>query len=525
MTATVRRRKPESPKPAGNGSQPARRALAKAPTGIPGLDEITNGGLPRGRPTLVCGGAGCGKTLLAMEFLVRGALDYDEPGVFMSFEETPDDLVENAQSLGFDLRRLGARRRLQLDYVQLERDKLTESGDYDLDGLFIRLGHAIETIGAKRVVLDTIELLFSGLSDRFVVRAELARLFRWLKTKRVTAIVTGEREGEHLTRHGLEEFVSDCVILLDQRVVGQSATRRLRILKYRGSAHGGNEMPFLIDDHGLSVLPITSLGLAHQASTTHVPTGVAGLDAMFGKKGFYRGNSVLLSGTAGTGKSSVASHFAEAACRRGERCLYFALEESPSQITRNMRSVGIDLEPWIRRDLLRVRAQRPTALGLEAHLVAMHRLIDDWKPHVVVVDPITNLIAVGTETEVKAMLARLIDFAKLRQVTALFTSLTGGGGAAEQTDLGVSSLMDVWMLLGNPEANGERNRTIQIVKARGMAHSNQVREFVMTAHGVVLLDVSRRADGSVAIGSARGTQQQALISPCPDPASRIRPSR
>lgn len=503
MTPTVRRRKSAPTKRAGNGSPPARRPLAKAPTGIPGLDEITNGGLPRGRPTLVCGGAGCGKTLLAMEFLVRGALDFDEPGVFMSFEETTDDLVENAQSLGFDLQRLSARRRLLLDYVQLERDKLTESGEYDLEGLFIRLGHAIDAIGAKRVVLDTIELLFSGLSDKFVVRAELVRLFRWLKTKRVTAIVTGEREGEHLTRHGLEEFVSDCVILLDQRVMEQSATRRLRILKYRGSAHGGNEMPFLIDDHGLSVLPITSLGLTHQASTAHVSTGVAGLDAMFGKKGFFRGNSVLVSGTAGTGKSSVASHFAEAACRRGERCLYFAFEESPDQIIRNMRSIGIDLEPWTRRDLLRVHAQRPTALGLEAHLVAMHRLIDEWKPRVVIVDPVTNMTAVGSEIEVKAMLARLIDFMKLRQITALFTSLTEGGAAAERTDLGVSSLMDVWMLLGNPEANGERNRTIQIVKARGMAHSNQVREFVMTDQGVVLLDVSRRADGSVAIGSAR----------------------
>ena len=508
MTPAVRRRKPEPGERGGNGRRPARRPIAKAPTGIVGLDEITNGGLPRGRPTLVCGGAGCGKTLLAMEFLVRGVLKYDEPGVFMSFEETVDDLVENALSLGFDLRRLSTRRRLLLDHVRLERAELTETGEYDLEGLFVRLGHAIDSIGARRVVLDTIETLFSGLSDRFVVRAELARLFRWLKTRRVTAIVTGEREAEHLTRHGLEEYVSDCVILLDQRVLEQSATRRLRIVKYRGSAHGGNEMPFLIDDHGVSVLPITSLGLAHQATTAHVSTGIPGLDAMFRRKGYYRGNSVLVSGTAGTGKSSLAAHFAEAACRRGERCLFFALEESPSQITRNMRSIGVDLEPWIRRNLLRVQAQRPTALGLEAHLVAMHRLIDDWQPRVVVVDPVTNMTAVGSEIEVKAMLARLIDFLKLRQITALFTSLTEGGGAAERTDLGVSSLMDVWMLLGNPEANGERNRAIQIVKARGMAHSNQVREFVMTDHGIILLEVSRRPDGSVAIGSARGARQK-----------------
>jgi circadian clock protein KaiC len=473
-----------------------------------GLDEITNGGLPRGRPTLVCGGAGCGKTLLAMEFLVHGALEYDEPGVFLSFEETTEELVTNARSLGFNLRRLSARRRLLLDHVRLEGTELTESGEYDLDGLFIRLGHAIDTIGAKRVVLDTIERLFSGLSNAFVLRSELDRLFRWLKTKNVTAIVTGEREDGHLTRYGLEEYVSDCVIVLDQRVTEQSATRRLRILKYRGSAHGSNEIPFLIDDHGVSVLPITSPGLVHQASTQHVSTGVTGLDVMFGRKGYFRGNSVLVSGTAGTGKSSLAAHFAESACRRGERCLYFAFEESPSQIIRNMTSIGIGLERWISRNLLHIHAQRPTTLGLEAHLVAMHRLIDEWQPQVVVVDPITNMIAVGSETEVKAMLARLIDFMKLRQVTTLFTSLTEGGGAAERTDLGVSSLMDVWMLLGNLEANGERNRAIQIVKARGMAHSNQVREFVMTDRGIMLVDVSRRADGSVAIGSARGAQQK-----------------
>jgi circadian clock protein KaiC len=515
MPTSIHPRKHGSSKGAGNGRHP----LPKAPTGIAGLDEITNGGLPRGRPTLVVGGAGCGKTLLALEFLVRGAREYGEPGVFMSFEETEDDLVENARSLGFDLPRLSARRRLLLDHVRLERSELTESGEYDLEGLFIRLGHAIDSIGAKRVVLDTIEVLFSGLSDRFLVRAELARLFRWLKTKHVTAIVTGERDAGHLTRHGLEEYVSDCVILLDQRVMEQSATRRLRILKYRGSAHGVNEMPFLIDDHGVSVLPITSLGLAHEASTAHLSTGVAGLDGMFGKKGYFRGNSVLVSGTAGTGKSSLAVHFADAACRRGERCLYFAFEESPSQIARNMGSIGIDLAPWMRRDLLRIHAQRPTALGLEAHLVTMHRFIDDWRPRVVVVDPVTNMIAVGSETEVKAMLARLIDFMKLRQVTALFTSLTEGGGSAERTDLGVSSLMDVWMLVGNLEANGERNRTIQIVKARGMAHSNQVREFVMTDRGVTLVDVTRRADGSVAIGSARGAEQRLA------PAGRAKPRR
>ena len=410
--------------------------------------------------------------------------------------------------LGFDLRRLGARRRLLLDHVRLDRSQLTETGEYDLEGLFIRLGHAIDAIGAKRVALDTIELLFTGLADRSLVRAELARLFQWLKAKRVTAVITGERDAERLTRHGLEEYVSDCVILLDQRVVDQSATRRLRIMKYRGSSHGGNEIPFLIDDDGLSVLPITSLGLAHQASTEHISTGVPGLDAMFGQRGYYRGTSVLVSGTAGTGKSSLAAHFTKSACRRGERCLYLAFEESPSQIARNMRSIGIELDPWIRRDVLKIHAQRPTGLGLEAHLTAMHRLIEDWEPQVVVMDPVTNLTAVGSEVEVKAMLARLIDFMKAAQITALFTSLTESGVTAERTDLGVSSLMDVWMLLGNLELNGERNRTIQIVKARGMDHSNQVREFRLTDGGMTLVDVSRGPDGTVAIGSARDALDQ-----------------
>jgi len=438
---------------------------------------------------------------------VRGALKYDEPGVLMSFEETAEELEANAHSLGFDLRKLSRNRQLVIDHVHIDRSALVESGEYDLEGLFIRLGHAIDRIGAKRVVLDTIELLFSGLSDTFVLRAELGRLFRWLKNRKITAIVTGERAGDQLTRHGLEEYVSDCVILLDQRVTEQNATRRIRILKYRGSAHRANEFPFLIDDQGVSVLPISSLGLEYAASTERVSSGVAGLDEMLSGDGYFRGNSVLVSGTAGTGKSSLAAHFASAACQRGERCLYFAFEESASQITRNMRSIGIDLEPWMRRGLLRVHAQRPTAHSLEAHLAAMRRLVDEWQPRVVIVDPVTNLGAVGSNTEVKTMLARLIDFMKSRQTTALFTSLSDAGEAAERTDVAVSSLMDVWILLGNPEANGERTRGIQIVKSRGMAHSNQVREFMMTSHGFSLMDVRRSVDGRVSIGATRDARR------------------
>jgi circadian clock protein KaiC len=481
--------------------------LPKTLTGIAGLDEITGGGLPRGRTTVVRGAAGSGKTLLATEFLVRGATQYREPGVFVSFEEPINELALNARSLGFDLPALVRRRLLLLDHIQLERNEPLETGAYDLSALFIRLGAAIDRIGAKRVVLDTIEMLFAGLADTVMLRAELGRLFRWLKTKGVTAIVTGERagggSGDHPARNALEEFVSDCVILLDQRVDEQNATRRLRILKYRGSAHGASEYPFLIDDRGISVLPISSLGLVYPASTRRLSTGVAGLDEMLGRRGVFAGSSILASGTAGTGKSSLAAHFADAACRRGERVLYFAFEESANQIARNVRSLGVNLAPWLRRGRLHIHAQRPTAHGLESHLASMQRHVATWKPAVVIVDPVTNLGTVGSNIEVKAMLARLIDYMKSRQITALFTSLSDAGDAAERTDVAVSSLMDVWILLSNQEANGERTRKIQIVKARGMSHSNQVREFVMGRGGFTMVDVRRTAAGRIMTGSTR----------------------
>jgi circadian clock protein KaiC len=402
----------------------ARRQLPKSPTGIQGLDEITGGGLPKGRPTLVCGGAGCGKTLLAMEFLVRGATQFNEPGVFMAFEETAKDLAKNVASLGFDLKDLIGRKKIVLDFVYIERSEIEETGEYDLEGLFIRLGQAIDSIGAKRVVLDTIESLFAGLPNPLILRAELRRLFRWLKTKGVTAIVTGERGEETLTRQGLEEYVSDCVIVLDHRVNEQVSSRRLRVVKYRGSTHGTNEYPFLIDEDGISVLPVTSLGLQQVASNQRIRTGVARLDAMLGGEGYYRGSSVLISGTAGTGKSSIAAHFAEAACRRGERALFFAFEESPNQIMRNMRSIGIDLQPWVQKGLLQFQATRPTFTGLEMHLATMHKTINVFKPKVVIVDPLNSFIVGGNDIEVKSMLTRLVDFLKIEQITGLFTSLT-----------------------------------------------------------------------------------------------------
>jgi circadian clock protein KaiC len=481
-------------------------ALAKTPTGIQGLDEITFGGLPKGRTTLICGSAGCGKTLLSVEFLVHGAMQFNEPGVFIAFEENEEDLRKNVASLGYDLKDLSDRNKLVIDYVHIERSEIEETGEYDLEGLFVRLGYAIDSIGAKRVVLDTIESIFAGLPNPSILRAELRRLFRWLKDKGVTAIVTGERGDGTLTRQGLEEYVSDCVILLDHRVREQISTRRLQVIKYRGSTHGTNEYPFLIDEQGISVLPITSLGLEHKASSERVSSGVPRLDTMLGGKGYFRGTSVLVSGTAGTGKSSLAAHFADAACRRGERCVYFATEESPDLIVRNMRSIGIDLGSWLKKGLLRFDATRPTFYGLEMHLLRMHKLVTETKARAVVVDPITSYISLGEMLEVKSMLTRLIDFFKAHQITAFFTSLTEGGNALEQSEVGISSLMDTWILLRSIESNGERNRGIWVLKSRGMAHSNQIREFVFNGHGIELVDVYVGAEG-VLTGTARAAQE------------------
>lgn len=480
--------------------------LAKSPTGIKGLDEITGGGLPKGRPTLVCGGTGCGKTLLAMEFLVRGATEYGETGVYMSFEEKSEELTKNFASLGFDLNDLVDQKKLALDYVHIEKSEIEETGEYDLEGLFIRLGYAIDAIGARRVVLDTIETLFSGFTNEVILRAELKRMFTFLKDKGVSAIITGEQGEKSLTRFGLEEYVADCVIFLSHTVEQQIATRRLRIVKYRGSAHGTNEYPFLIDEQGFAVMPISSIGLDHAASSERVSTGIPRLDTMIGGKGYYQGSSVLVTGTAGTGKSSMAAHFVDAACRRGERCLYFAFEESRNQIIRNMRSIGIDLEQWVNKGLLEFRNSRPTLYGLEMHLVTMHKAIESFKPAIVVVDPISNLVAAANDREVKSMLSRLIDFLKMKQITAFCTDLTAVGGSQERTDVGISSLMDTWLLLQVIEGSGERNRGLYILKSRGMEHSNQVREFRLTDHGAIIEDVYVGTSG-VLTGAGRVAQE------------------
>lgn len=480
--------------------------LTKCPTGIQGLDDITDGGLPQGRPTLICGRAGCGKTLMAMEFLVRGAVQYHEPGVFMSFEETAEELIQNVASLGWDLETLIADKKVVIDYVHVERNQIQETGEYDLEALFIRLGYAIDSIKAKRVVLDTIEVLFGGLSDDAIVRAELRRLFVWLKSKGVSAIITAESGNNTLTRHGLEEYVSDCVIRLDQRVLDELSTRRLHIVKYRGSRHGTNEYPFLIEENGIAVLPITSVGLEHDISTERISTGIKRLDTMLEGQGFFRGSSILISGTAGTGKSSIAAHFADATCQRGERCLYFAFEESPNQIIRNMRSIGLDLEASVKQGLLKIQALRPTFYGLEMHLVKIHQLVNKIKPTVVIIDPISNMTYSGNEIQVKLFLMRLIDFLKTQQITTLLTNLSTGGNPLEYTDVGVSSLMDTWLLLRDIESNGERNRLLYLLKSRGMAHSNQVREFCLTSSGIELVDVYLGA-GGVLTGTARAVQE------------------
>lgn len=480
--------------------------LGKAPTGISGFDEITSGGLPRGRPTLVAGGAGCGKTLFSMEFLVQGATQFGEPGLFMSFEENEHELAQNVASLGFDMADLIKRRQLMMDFVRAEQSEIEETGEYDLEGLFVRLGHAIDRIKAKRVVLDTIEALFAALPNERVLRSELRRLFRWLKDRGVTAIITAERGDGPFTRHGLEEYVSDCVILLDHRVIEQVSTRRLRVVKYRGSVHGTNEYPFLIDETGFSVLPITSLGLNHEAPTERMSTGIPRLDAMLDGKGLYRGSSVLLSGTPGSGKSSISAHAIDAACSRGERCLYFPFEESQPQIVRNMRSIGLDLGRWVSRGLLRFHPARPHLHGLETHLALMCKKIAQFGPRVVVIDPVTNITEIATAMEAKTMLTRLVDFLKARGITALFTSLTSDENRAEMTKVGISSLMDTWLLVRNLESNGERNRGLYILKSRGMPHSNQIREFILSNRGAQLLDVYTGPAG-VLTGTARTMQE------------------
>jgi circadian clock protein KaiC len=485
--------------------RPRQRTLAKCPSGIRGLDQITGGGLPRGRPSLVCGGPGTGKTLFGMEFLVRGATEYGEPGAFISFEERISDLAQNTASLGFDLERLIATHKICVDHIHIDKDEILETGEYSLDGLLIRLAAALDSIQAKRLVLDTIEVLFGALTNVGILRAELRRLFAWLKERGVTTIVTGERGEASLTRQGLEEYVSDCVIVVDQRVIEQIATRRIRVVKYRGSVHGTNEYPFLIDSGGIVVLPITTIALDYPASREFLPSGIPKLDAMLGGRGFFRGSTLMVSGAAGTGKTSVAAQFIDAACRRGERCLYFAFEESPLQLSRNMKSIGIDLQKWVQRGLLKFFAVRPATFGLEVHISMMLKQVEEFVPQVVALDPVSSFESAGTQADAQAMLMRLIDRFKALQISALMSSLTGGTEGAERSTAGVSSLVDGWILLRSLEQAGERTRALFVLKARGLSHSNQVRELIMTDRGLDLEEIQVGPEG-ILVGSAREAQ-------------------
>ena len=480
--------------------------LPKCPTGIQGLDEITGGGLPKGRPTLVCGGPGCGKTLLGMEFLVRGATEFNEPGVFVSFEERPEELAQNVASLGWDLKALEAKGKLVIEHILVERSEIEETGEYDLEGLFIRLGAAVAAIGAKRIVLDTVESLFAALPNELILRSELRRLFGWCKDKGLTALITGERGDKTLTRHGLEEYVSDCVVDLNVRVQNDIATRRLRIVKYRGSLHGTNEYPFLIGEGGFSVMPITSINLDYDTSSQRVLTGIERLDTMLGGQGYFQGSSILVTGTAGTGKTSLASAFVQSTCQRGGKCLFFAFEEPISQIIRNMRSIGMDLKQWLDADLLKIHAARPTSFGMEMHLLTMYNLVKEFNPEAVIIDPISNLSSVGGDEEVKSILTRFVDFLKGANITTVFTDLTIGKAVGEYTETAISSLMDTWILLRNIETSGERNRALFVLKSRGMNHSNQVREFILSSDGVELTDAYRGPEG-VLMGSAKAIQE------------------
>lgn len=482
--------------------------LDKSPTGIEGFDAVTGGGLPTGRPSLVCGDAGAGKSLFALQFLVNGAQAFDEPGVCLAFEESREDIVANVRSLGFDLDRLEREGKIVIDAIRLEPENIIETGEFDLEALMVRLAWAVQKVGAKRVIIDTVEALFGAFGDNpALIRSELRRLFRWLKAQGLTTVITGERGDGHMTRHGIEEYVSDCVVLLDHRVVDEISTRRLRVTKYRGSSHGVNEYPFLIGDRGLEVLPLSTVGLQHQVTDERFATGVSGLDEMLGGKGLYRGSSVLISGTSGTCKTTLASTITDAACRRGETVLYFGFEESQAQVIRNMRSVGLDLETWTDAGLLHYHCQRPTSVGLETHLALMRQQIGQLSPHLVVIDPVSSLARSGTALDVNSMLVRQIDFLKTAGITAVLTALVEHSDV-ERTNQDISSLVDTWLLVENLEGNGERNRGLYVLKSRGMPHSNQIREFLLGEDGISLVH-PYLGPGGVLTGSARATQEAA----------------
>ena len=488
--------------------------LQKCPTGIKGFDEITEGGLPKNRITLISGGPGSGKTLLGVDFLVNGVLQYKERGVFMSFEETEAELYQDVASLNLDLSGLVLKNDIRFEHVLLMRYDIHEKGEFNLEGLFIRLELAIDSIGAKRVVLDSIESLFAGITDSGILRLEIKRLFRWLKQKQVTAVITGEQGLDSFTRHGLEEFISDCIILLDNRVRQQVSTRRIRVVKYRGSNHGTNEYPFVIDKNGLSVIPITSAGLDHPGTDKKVSTGIASLDKLFSGGGYTKGSTVLISGTAGTGKTSIAAAFILESCKRGEKCLYLSYEESPGQLIQNLRSISFDLEKWVKRGLLKIVSTRPAFFGLEMHLLDLYTILDDFKPTSVVIDPLTSLIGQADESEIQSMLTRMIDVLKSRAITGVFTSLVSSTAQNDTSgEIGVSSLIDTWIVVRELEENEgkKRIRGMYIVKSRGTGHSSDVQKMIFNDSGIHLLpmneDATAAGDQSKKVGKTTSAKK------------------
>jgi len=479
------------------------KTIPKTATGIPGLDQILNGGLPKGRVTLVVGNSGTGKTLLGIEFLVNGIRQHDENAILVTFEESASKVTENVSSLGFDLNNLQDDGKLTVMAFKVDLPEKNR-GYFDFSPLLVLLEEAIVCIGAKRVVLDTIELLFGAYSDQTTARIELVKLMRWLEDRGVTAIITGESGNNALTRFGIEEYVSDCVIVLDHRVREEISTRLLRVMKYRGSVHGTNEYPFLIAKNGFIVLPVSSLSLDYAVSRERVSVGVPELDEML-SGGPYRGSTTLVTGVSGTGKTSVAMSMVNAACARGERSLVLLYEESAFQLERDMGSIGINLKRWTDSGMLKIWASRPLEYGLENHLAIFINMLESFKPAIVAIDGLTAFSRGGFDPDVFIFITRKIGILKARGITTVLTTLKKDV-EDESSSLHISSLTDTGILLRNIEKNGERNRLLAVTKSRGTAHSNQLREFTLSSDGIRLVDVYIGPDG-ILVGSERRAQE------------------
>ena len=458
--------------------------LPKSLTGIQGLDDITYGGIPQNRPTLLVGSIGTGKTIFAMEYIINGITMFNEPGVFMTFEEQTDELQINVTSMGYNLSKLIADNKIYLEHLHIDHREIQATGKYDIEGLFIRIEMAIEKVKAKRIVLDALDTLFIGL-DSQILRSEIKRLFFWLKEKKVTAIITSEVGDIFLTRLGFEEVVADCVIELNNRLNNQISTRRLRIVKYRGSYHSTNEYPFMIDHKGITIFPIISEAPQIIVSNERISSGIKQIDEMLDGRGFYVGSSILVSGSAGTGKSSIAASFIKDVCEKKGTALYCAFEEAPNQIKRNMASIGIFLEPYEKSGNLHFYYSRPTLQTLELHFIAIKKLIKQINPSVVILDPITNLMIENINSDIRTMLTRFVDYLKMEQITVLLTAtLTVSSLELIQSNEGISSMVDTCIMIQEKNIIDSRRRTLYIMKSRGICNSKKEVEFIITSEGI-----------------------------------------